>query len=648
MLTKGQDLGPFRIEKELGQGAMGAVFLANYTKKNMKVAIKIMAPGTNTNEQALLRFKRESDVLKQFDHPNIVKIYAIGKHKGMPYYAMEYIQGESLDHVLARRDRLTWEEVIKYGQQLCSALKHAHSKGVIHRDLKPSNLMVLRDDTLKLTDFGIAKALDVTQLTSANCTVGTAAYMSPEQCKGSADITHKSDIYSMGIVCYELLTGVKPFDCENVMDMFMAHVSGKFTRPSQIVPEIPTWLDTLVCQMMEKQPEHRPFDAEKIGERLGEIMQNFEEQKSAGLEAAEKRRIDHVDKERRPDAEDKDAARSLMDGRKRKRRKKKKKETTSFFRTVWFQIIGITAVLGTMAFILYLVFIKAPSAEKLYLRAEKIITNDDPEAWRRARADGGVFDEYFAHYLAEGSDDATRQQKMQAWANQIDIRLKEILLDKMLRQTRKGFKFGTQNEFEEVAFEAAKKEDDGRMVEAAEEWQKLCDLYAEKKMYRAWYLLAQSRLDIINYLTKLERDFLTKLQESHTIREEATINGEQQERVYRALRLEYFGDVFAALHAWENLKEDLTEKPKERVWYLLAAKKVPLLDGKTKKLTEVQSESRFQKDLIEAQLKRAEVPGIRKVQALGICMDIMALYGDNEELADLVSQAKELKKKLDG
>src|SRR5919197_3639282 len=112
---------------------------------------------------------------------------------------MEYVEGESLDRVMARRGRMSWEEVVALGQQLCGALQHAHERGIVHRDIKPSNIMVLPAGTLKLTDFGIAKDLDGTQLTSANCTVGTAAYMSPEQCRGEKIITHKSDLYSLGI-----------------------------------------------------------------------------------------------------------------------------------------------------------------------------------------------------------------------------------------------------------------------------------------------------------------------------------------------------------------------------------------------------------------------------------------------------------------
>jgi serine/threonine-protein kinase len=250
-MQPGQQIGPFTIERELGAGAMGAVYRGVYNKTGQRVAIKIMLPGAAENKQSVDRFKREIDILKQLNHPNIVRLLYADKQNGTRYYAMEYIQGESLDRVLARRGRFSWEEVVTLGQQLCAALQHAHDKGVVHRDLKPSNLMVLADGTLKLTDFGIAKDLDVTQLTEANCTVGTASYMSPEQCRGEKNLTHKSDLYSLGIVMYELLTGKKPFIAENVMDMFMLHVKGSFERPSRLVVETPKWLDILICQLLE-------------------------------------------------------------------------------------------------------------------------------------------------------------------------------------------------------------------------------------------------------------------------------------------------------------------------------------------------------------------------------------------------------------
>src|SRR5262249_5998404 len=162
----GQRLGPFEIEKEVGSGAMGAVYRGRYVgeatavlKPGQALAIKVIAPGLDASETAVARFTREMAVLRQLRHPNILRYVGSGKshNNRIRYYAMEYIEGESLDRVLARRGRFTWEELVELGKQLCAALQHAHDQGIIHRDLKPSNLMILADGTLKLTDFGIAK-----------------------------------------------------------------------------------------------------------------------------------------------------------------------------------------------------------------------------------------------------------------------------------------------------------------------------------------------------------------------------------------------------------------------------------------------------------------------------------------------------------
>src|SRR5262249_28040741 len=190
----------------------------------------------------------------------------------------------------------------------CAALQHAHEQGIIHRDLKPSNLMVLPDGTIKLTDFGIAKDLDVTQLTAQNCTVGTAAYMSPEQCKGERNLTNKSDLYSMGVLFYELVTGEKPFKAETPMDMFLLHVNGKVERPSRKVLDIPVWLDTLICQLLEKKTEQRPFDANMVREALERVAEKVAAQRSAGVDAAKGRGVDRPLAETPTDETDREAA----------------------------------------------------------------------------------------------------------------------------------------------------------------------------------------------------------------------------------------------------------------------------------------------------------------------------------------------------
>ncbi|HMF19479.1 MAG TPA: serine/threonine-protein kinase, partial [Gemmataceae bacterium] len=399
----GQSIGPFAIEKELGNGAMGTVYLARH-EKGLRVAIKVMAPGLNS-KVSQERFKRESDILKQLKHPNIVRLIASGKYHGSPFYAMEYIDGESLDHVMARRGRITWEEVVEIGRQLCAGLQHAHEKGIVHRDLKPSNLMVLADGTIKLTDFGIAKDLDVTQLTAANCTVGTAAYMSPEQCRGDPNITAKSDLYSLGIMFYELLTGKKPFTAESAMLMFELHVNGTFERPSRMVLDIPVWLDTLVCQLMEKSPERRPFNAETVGQALGRVKEKVEAQQSAGIDIAKQRKIDRSGLQPRMDETDKEAARTLLN-------KKKKKKTVPFYRKGWFQAVGLSAILLVVAYFFYATFIKLPSAESLIAEAERLRTVD-----RRQARSGPIqtFIDNWDHYKDHKDAD-----KMRAWADEID------------------------------------------------------------------------------------------------------------------------------------------------------------------------------------------------------------------------------------
>src|SRR5260370_30540566 len=282
----GQRIGPFGMEKELGSGAMGSVYQARYRKNGRRVAIKVIHEGQSSSETGLARFEREKQVLKQLNHRNIVQVYDAELFKGAPFYVMEFIEGEPVNELLQRRGRLTWEEVVEIGKQVCAALKHAHDQGIVHRDIKPSNLMVTADGTVKLTDFGIAKDLDVTQLTAANCTVGTASYMSPEQCRGERDLTFKSDLYSFGVVLYELLTGRRPFLAETTMDMFLAHVNGTFERPSRLALDIPIWLDTLVCQLMEKDPAKRPFDSAVVAQALEQVAEKGAAGRSAGVDVA--------------------------------------------------------------------------------------------------------------------------------------------------------------------------------------------------------------------------------------------------------------------------------------------------------------------------------------------------------------------------
>ncbi|MBL8866096.1 MAG: serine/threonine protein kinase [Planctomycetia bacterium] len=356
-MLDGQKLGPFQIEKELGSGAMGTVYRARFDHdgKPVTVALKVVALGLLGNKSAMDRFHREAAILKQLKHPHIVRLIATpspNKPSKTPFIAMEYIEGESLDHVLARRGKLGWEEVVDYAKQLCSALQYAHEKGIIHRDLKPSNLMVTTDGKLKLTDFGIAKDTDVTALTGANSTIGTAAYMSPEQCRGEKDLSNKSDLYSLGIVLFELLTGRKPFVAENTVDMFMKHVQEPPPRPSKFVPDIPVWLDNLIMFLLEKDKSTRPMDAATVGRMLSDIEFKMQNQQSAGAELANAKKKDRLSGLQKIDDEDLDAARSLKAGKAGKRKKKKSVPLLErqWVRAVPAVVVGIGLIAGAVWF----------------------------------------------------------------------------------------------------------------------------------------------------------------------------------------------------------------------------------------------------------------------------------------------------------
>src|SRR5262245_64492059 len=401
----GQTFGPFTIEKELGSGAMGTVYRATFHedgRSDRDVALKVIAFGLSGNESALARFEREAKILKQLKHANIVRLLATGRFKGTPFFAMEYVDGKSLDKVMLDRQAgvptrppFTWEEVVELGRPLCAALQHAHEKGIIHRDLKPSNLMVTTEGILKLTDFGIAKDVDVTALTAANNTIGTAAYMSPEQCKGERLLTGKSDLYSLGIVFYELLTGRKPFNAESSVDMFLLHVSGTFTRPAQINPEIPVWLDTLVCQMMEKKPEHRPRDAAMVGQVLEEIAEKVAAQVSAGADAATARASQTA---KIGDAEDRSAAKFIRAGAKKKKLRKKRRP---FYTHGWFVGLACLLVIGTFGWAFWKFALAPPTAESLL---ERIKGASDPVLQKEYVAD-------YLKYYRNRDDEETRMVK---------------------------------------------------------------------------------------------------------------------------------------------------------------------------------------------------------------------------------------------
>jgi predicted Ser/Thr protein kinase len=639
----GQQLGPFAIDKELGAGAMGAVFRGRYVKTGQVVAVKVMAPGLgDSNPNAVARFEREASILKQLSHPNIVRLFGVGKYQGTRYYAMEYVVGESLDRVMSRRGRMTWEEVVTLGQQLCAALQHAHDAGVVHRDLKPSNLMILPDGTLKLTDFGIAKDMDVTALTSANCTVGTASYMSPEQCRGEKEIGPKSDLYSLGVVFYELITGRKPFEAENAMDMFVQHCTGEFERPSRLVLDVPIWLDNLICQLLEKKPDQRPLNADMVNRALGSIQEKVEAQQSAGVEAVRGRMIDRPRGARHADEEDKEAARTLRTGKSRAKRKRK---TTPFYGQVWFQAAGILAILGFLAGVLW--FVTRPaSPETLYTQAKKLMESNDLD--KHEEAYNGPINTYRTLY-ASREGDVTAQ--MLRWKKQIEVEQSEQTLDKLLHNK---FKREPASDAERDAVRAAKAEEDGDLTEAQRLWQEMTQKYGPASGHEEWGNVAANHVALIAVVPEREKALLALFKEfCLTGREPPALEG-MDKRAYTGLRFEHLGDLFdgrgdvpMALHLFKDMKENNAKEKEGHFWEVFAAWKCKALESHLPAKEEPHARKNLVQEAVEAAQMRADAAPL---DARAIALNVVALYGDDSDLKSLVDKARQVvevvKKKL--
>ena len=257
MLSRGQKINErYEIIKTIGEGGMANVYLANDTILERKVAIKVLRGDLSNDEKFIRRFKREALSVSNLSHPNIVEVYDVGEEEGNYYIVMEYIEGKTLKQLLQKRGALTLTEVIDIMSQLTDGLSHAHEAYIIHRDIKPQNIMIEDNGLVKITDFGIAMALNSTQLTQTNSVMGSVHYLPPEQANGKGS-TVKSDIYSLGILMYELLTGSVPFKGDNAVEIALKHMKEKLPSIRKQNPTIPQSIENIVLKATAKNPKNR-------------------------------------------------------------------------------------------------------------------------------------------------------------------------------------------------------------------------------------------------------------------------------------------------------------------------------------------------------------------------------------------------------
>ena len=265
--------GRYRIVRKLGTGGMANVYLAEDQELGRSVAIKILDERHAADEQFVERFRREAKNAASLSHPNIVSIYDRGEAEGTYYIAMEYLDGRTLKELLVRFGTPPVKIAIGYTRQVLSALAFAHKYGLVHRDIKPHNVLVDSGGHVKVTDFGIARS-EASQMTEAGSIIGTAQYLSPEQARG-APVDQRSDIYSVGILLYELLTGAVPFTGDTPVEIAMKHLSAVPDPPSKKRPDVPRGLDLAVIRALAKDPAERYQSAEEMDAELARIEQGF-------------------------------------------------------------------------------------------------------------------------------------------------------------------------------------------------------------------------------------------------------------------------------------------------------------------------------------------------------------------------------------
>jgi serine/threonine-protein kinase len=512
----GEKLGSFRIESILGSGAMGTVYRGKNEKTGKVAAIKVMGAEFSHKGTIGHRFEREAEILQQLRHPNIVRFLAWGKFRGTSYIAMEYVDGDTIEKRILERGHLPWREAVDQGIQICDALHYAHEHGVVHRDLKPSNLMITAEGKIKLADFGIAKDLDATALTATGRTLGTAAYMSPEQIRGTPAVSHKTDLYALGVVLYQMLVGRAPFEGTTPVVLMHCHLNEPPPRPSAKLVDIPRKLDELVITLMAKSPTDRPWDAAAVAARLIELRDRADRGApvamvwpstdppgakpppagSPALVADSAVASPERTRKKKGKATSKESARSRPDPEDHSRWLNRSTLETALLTTA---LVVIAAVIA------YLVW--PPSAQYLFKHAEVLMASS-------RRADRMTALEEYIKPLDDRFGDHPYREQTRKWKDEILLEEAEsrgkaltsgldISLTRPVNDTERKYIIA-----HELATGASKRKDD---LTAIRQWSELADqVSANDPDVRKWHLLAVHRAEELEHAISDRRQYIEK------------------------------------------------------------------------------------------------------------------------------------------
>lgn len=288
----------YNLIQKIGEGGMALVYKAKDLLLNRYVAVKILRPEFTSDPDFVNKFRRESLAAASLSHPNIVGIFDVGEQEGIQFIVLEYVSGKTLKEYIRECGRVNYREALNITNQIASALDHAHKNGVVHRDIKPHNILVTEDKMIKVTDFGIAKASNASTIINTGAVMGSVHYFSPEQARGNYS-DHRTDIYSLGVVLYEMLTGSLPYDADSPVTVALKHIQEDFVQPTIVVNSIPEAINDIVVKAMEKDMNMRYQTAKELMEDI-DIARNNPYQKIAHPEdlnqMTQKIPMDKIDK----------------------------------------------------------------------------------------------------------------------------------------------------------------------------------------------------------------------------------------------------------------------------------------------------------------------------------------------------------------
>lgn len=465
-------IGPFLLEKKLGVGGMGIVYKATYTKNGADCAVKLLPLVLSGNQMLVERFEREMKILKKLKHPRIVQFYGGGSQDGRHFYAMEFIDGGTLAELLNDKGRLPWEQVIEYGKQIAEALEHAHEHGIIHRDLKPANLFLGQDGKLRLGDFGIARDSDATALTAAGSTVGTHAYMAPEQITGKQPISNKTDLYALGCVLFEMLTGRTPFQAATPMELMLKHINEPPPKIRAEVLDCPMFLEQIVHQLLEKSPDKRPHDALMVQVALEEVVERVAAKTSTMSQMTAGAGQTAIDMSQLANA---DELKKLLG-----KKKKKRKATGPIWERGWFLATCLAVMLGGVAWALL-----PPSEATLFARALPLMQTDDPVKWQEAN------DRYLKSLL-ERFPNGQHADEARDLIDKLEMHRTERGIETRLRLGQ-----DPKHEAERLFLQARELERFGDNLSAREQYRAMIDLLKDREQDRSYRNLAKRQLALL-------------------------------------------------------------------------------------------------------------------------------------------------------